>query len=797
MQQSESTPRVTVAMSMHNASRFLRECIDSILAQSMPDFELLIADDGSTDSSLEVALSYADPRIRLIRCPHDFIASLNTLLGEARGRYIARMDADDVMLPDRLRLEADWLDSHPDIDAVCARAISIDEQGRTLSSPGAGAGREITPRIMAEGNAVCNPTAMVRRATLQRLGLGYEQAFCWAEDYRFWAELLRRGGRMVELPQPLIRYRHSPGQVTATRWDEMMEASSRIRADLIGRLVEQANPGYTAPRIPATGHELTLIIPFLNEGPEVARTVRSFMAHAAGRADVIVINDASYDSYPYMRELTAIPGVTYVLNRTRLGVAASRDKGVALCRTPYFLLLDAHMRAYDDSWLTAIPALLRENDRRILCCQTRCLMRAKSGKVIVNTSAPTAYGARFIFSSKHLMPGLDWVTSEHDAKSDTEPIQAVLGAAYASSTRYWTQLGGLRGLRQFGCDEQLISLKTWLDGGECRLVKKAIVGHIYRERMPYAVKPHMLMYNSLLISESLFPLKTRCLARAIAFTHDATIFQDAFNELIEYFKQSDHPKFHVDQNSFNKVIYRDRMANSPEPELAKAILARTPEIAQNIMSKHERGPGIFTGKYGQAIWLFLYGRKYSHTEATALAKFLITESADSLPDNDFTFATGLPGLGWAILLLIQDGYINHCEKLNEIKRSIRNYILHRTNDDYSFAKGWAGIIAYACAACLYSDPIISPKLDNIAEQTLTSKPDITAAFYCMLWLQVRSDLSKGNSTQSYITHSLGDWMKPSNFIASDPRFWNLSLYDGVLATSANLLTLSDYISLNP
>lgn len=95
-------PTVSVCVPVYNASAHLGECIDSILAQTYTDFELLIVDDGSTDSSRDVVRAYTDPRIRLLENAHDYIGSLNLLLREARGRYVARMDADDLMLPDRL-----------------------------------------------------------------------------------------------------------------------------------------------------------------------------------------------------------------------------------------------------------------------------------------------------------------------------------------------------------------------------------------------------------------------------------------------------------------------------------------------------------------------------------------------------------------------------------------------------------------------------------------------------------------------------------------------------------------------
>lgn len=93
---TERIPQVSVCMPMYNASKYLRECIDSVLAQTFKDFEFLIVDDGSDDDSVEIVKSYHDDRIRLMQNKHDYIGSLNMLLEEACGKYIARMDADDV-----------------------------------------------------------------------------------------------------------------------------------------------------------------------------------------------------------------------------------------------------------------------------------------------------------------------------------------------------------------------------------------------------------------------------------------------------------------------------------------------------------------------------------------------------------------------------------------------------------------------------------------------------------------------------------------------------------------------------
>lgn len=112
------SPTVSIYMPMYNASRYLRECIDSVLAQTFTDFEFLIADDGSTDNSVKIVESYSDPRIRLIKREHDYIATLNTLISEAKGKYIAKMDADDIMTPNRISDQFSFMESNTDVDIM-------------------------------------------------------------------------------------------------------------------------------------------------------------------------------------------------------------------------------------------------------------------------------------------------------------------------------------------------------------------------------------------------------------------------------------------------------------------------------------------------------------------------------------------------------------------------------------------------------------------------------------------------------------------------------------------------------
>lgn len=117
----EKSPNISICIPMYNAARFIKDCIDSVLSQSFQDFELLIVDDGSTDNSCAIVNSVRDNRIRLIRNQHDYVGSLNMLLDEAKGKYIARMDADDVMYPNRLSIQYEYMENHPDIDVIGGR----------------------------------------------------------------------------------------------------------------------------------------------------------------------------------------------------------------------------------------------------------------------------------------------------------------------------------------------------------------------------------------------------------------------------------------------------------------------------------------------------------------------------------------------------------------------------------------------------------------------------------------------------------------------------------------------------
>ena len=213
-----ASPAISVAMSVHNGEPYLVEAIDSVLAQTFPDFEFLILDDGSTDGSRDTIACYAkqDPRIRpILRENRGLIASLNQLVAEARAPLIARMDADDVCRPQRFERQATFLAEHPDHGVVGSWSEDIDERSRTIQCHGEDQPttfEAFLAAIDANGPLLCHPAVMYRTDVVREVG-GYHSAFRHCEDLDLWLRLATRT-RICSIPERLLRYRRSDGQIS-------------------------------------------------------------------------------------------------------------------------------------------------------------------------------------------------------------------------------------------------------------------------------------------------------------------------------------------------------------------------------------------------------------------------------------------------------------------------------------------------------------------------------------------------------------------------------------------------------
>lgn len=213
-------PKISVLMPVYNGNRYLRESIDSILNQTFTDFELIIIDDGSTDSTWEILSEYADQdqRVRLFKNEENIglINSLNKGLNLAKGNYIARQDADDVSLPKRFEKQIAVLDKHQKVILVSCDIEIINSEGTLLGK----LQRACDPKLVAwylifHNRIAGHSQVMFRRKPVLNLG-GYSQINSYSEDYELWCRLAKVDDIII-LPEVLLQQRMHSKSLCAER----------------------------------------------------------------------------------------------------------------------------------------------------------------------------------------------------------------------------------------------------------------------------------------------------------------------------------------------------------------------------------------------------------------------------------------------------------------------------------------------------------------------------------------------------------------------------------------------------
>lgn len=230
-------PTISVVLPAYNAAATLPEAVETLRRQTFSDFEIVLIDDGSQDHTGRIIqqLASVEARIRPILSPHvGLIHALNLGLSHARGEFIARMDADDLAHPDRLRLQLQLLSNRPDVALAsclieCFPAASIREGFRIYTD---WLNRLIEPADIAREifieSPLCHPSVMIRRRDLDDVG-GYQERG-WAEDYDLWLRLHLAGKRFAKVPQVLLSWREGAGRLTRTDGRYSIENFLRVKA---------------------------------------------------------------------------------------------------------------------------------------------------------------------------------------------------------------------------------------------------------------------------------------------------------------------------------------------------------------------------------------------------------------------------------------------------------------------------------------------------------------------------------------------------------------------------------------
>lgn len=213
-------PKVTVLMPVYNGERYLRETMESILGQTFSDFEFLIVDDGSTDGSAHIIDSYRDDRIRVLKNPTRLKLSgaLNRGLDEARGEYIARMDADDISLAKRLAIQVAFLEQHKDM-GICGSWVKMFGCKRTTIYRAPVGYEHIRAKALFD-NPFVHPSVMIRKKLFDRFTLRYDGSYYPTEDYELWTRAVPCFP-CDNIPEVLLHYRIHPDSMTTSDWSRM------------------------------------------------------------------------------------------------------------------------------------------------------------------------------------------------------------------------------------------------------------------------------------------------------------------------------------------------------------------------------------------------------------------------------------------------------------------------------------------------------------------------------------------------------------------------------------------------
>lgn len=219
-----SQPIISVILPAYNAERFLREAIDSVLNQTFVDFEFIILNDGSTDKTEEIILSYKDPRIRYVKNEKNLklIKTLNKGVDMARGKYIARMDADDISLPDRFEKEVTYLEAHPDVAVVSCYPYNMNMEGKIL---GKSSYFSVTLPVACKFVSmfeppICHPICMFRADIIKKYKYRDSEDCLHIEAYELWNRMFHTGAKGGMIPEFMLYYRDNTSSVCHVHNDE-------------------------------------------------------------------------------------------------------------------------------------------------------------------------------------------------------------------------------------------------------------------------------------------------------------------------------------------------------------------------------------------------------------------------------------------------------------------------------------------------------------------------------------------------------------------------------------------------
>lgn len=390
-------PLISVVMSVYNGEKYLQDAVDSILQQTFPDFEFLIINDGSTDSTSKMLEEFSkrDNRIKTIENEHNIglTSSLNKGIMMAEGKYIARMDADDLSLSSRLEKQLEFLEQNPSHIAVGSSFYQIDDKSKITSFVSVLSDDKKIKNCLKSQNWLCHGSVLMRKDIFWECG-GYDERFKYSQDYDLWLRMSERF-RLSNIPEPLYYWRATLKAISKSN-----ETDQKHDARLA--VTEAENRRCT--EITSKGHPfVSVIVPTYNRPEMLKGTIESILSQTYKNFEIIIVNDNGVEVKDIVNNLNTNNKIRYFKHAQNEGLASARNTGILMSKGTHIAYLDDDDIFYPEHLETLVDFLMN-NNFKIAYTDAYCRHLKKNGDSfeIINKDVPYSSDfdkRRFLFEN--------------------------------------------------------------------------------------------------------------------------------------------------------------------------------------------------------------------------------------------------------------------------------------------------------------------------------------------------------------------------------------------------------------
>ena len=386
---AEPVPVVSVVMPCYKQAQFLREAVESVVAQTFTDWELIVVDDGSPDDTAATAeaiiAEHPGRAIRLLRKPNGGVSEArNAGIRMARGAYILPLDADDMIRPTMLEKTVRLLDSNRDVDIAYTDITHFGAVDRTIQAA------EFDATKIPINNQL-NVCSLYRRETWERCG-GYRSSTIGYEDWDFWVSSTAHGLQAQRIPESLFLYRVKE----VSQYTQALARDGELRARIVlnhpqlyspKRVTEAGSLLASRPQPSVPGAPLvSVIVPTHNRPEWLCAALRSILAQTMQDFEIIVVNDAGLDVSPWVSTLDESGRIRLLRHPSNRGLAAARNTGLRAARGKYIAYLDDDDLFYPNHLAVLVEAAETSGKAVVFSDGCQALYSNRDGQVVVERS---------------------------------------------------------------------------------------------------------------------------------------------------------------------------------------------------------------------------------------------------------------------------------------------------------------------------------------------------------------------------------------------------------------------------